>query len=186
MWGDHGWHLGDHGQWAKHSNFEQATRSPLIIVDPDSKKDIVNSSPTESVDIFPTLTELTKIDAPDNLQGVSLVPLLNGKSKKVKNFAVSQYPRGRVMGYAIRDDRYRYVAWYKDRDFPKENDIIIKELYDYKNDPEETVNIVGLQRDLSEEFQIKLNEFLDKQSLEKKLFKATQPQQKSLNNFIYY
>lgn len=183
LWGDHGWHLGDHGQWAKHSNFEQATRSPLIIVDPDSKKDIVNSSPTESVDIFPTLTELTKIDAPDNLQGVSLVPLLNGKSKKVKNFAVSQYPRGRVMGYAIRDDRYRYVAWYKDRDFPKENDIIIKELYDYKNDPEETVNIVGLQRDLSEEFQIKLNEFLDKQSLEKKLFKATQPQQKSLNNF---
>ena len=38
LWGDHGWHLGDHGQWAKHSNFEQATRSPLIIVDPDSKK----------------------------------------------------------------------------------------------------------------------------------------------------
>ena len=61
------------------------------------------------------------------------------------------------MGYAIRDDRYRYVAWYKDRDLPKEKDIIIKELYDYKNDPEETVNIVGLQRDLSEEFQITLN-----------------------------
>ena len=57
------------------------------------------------------------------------MPLLNGKLKKVKNFAVSQYPRGRVMGYAIRGDRYRYVAWYKNRDLPKEKDIIIKELY---------------------------------------------------------
>ena len=178
LWGDHGWHLGDHGQWAKHSNFEQATRSPLIIVDPDSKMNSTNSSPTESIDIFPTLMELSEIQAPDNLQGISLVPLLKGKSKKVKNYAISQYPRGKVMGYAIRNERYRYVAWYKNRDLPKEKDIIIKELYDYKNDPDETVNIVGIERDLSEEFQIILNDFLNKQSLEKKLFKATQIPQK--------
>ena len=179
LWGDHGWHLGDHGQWAKHSNFEQATRSPLIIVDPDSKMNNTNSSPTESIDIFPTLMELSEIQAPDNLQGVSLVPLLKGKSKKVKNFAISQYPRGRVMGYAIRNERYRYVAWYKNRDLPKEEDIIIKELYDYKNDPDETVNIVGIERDLSEEFQIILNNFLNKQSLEKKIFKLSQSPQKT-------
>ena len=178
LWGDHGWHLGDHGQWAKHSNFEQATRSPLIIVDPDSKMNSTNSSPTESIDIFPTLMELSEIQAPDNLQGISLVPLLKGKSKKVKNYAISQYPRGSVMGYAIRNERYRYVAWYKNRDLPKEKDIIIKELYDYKNDLDETVNIVGIERDLSEEFQIILNDFLNKQSLEKKLFKATQIPQK--------
>ena len=84
LWGDHGWHLGDHGQWAKHSNFEQATRSPLIIVDPDSKKNITNASPTESLDIFPTLVELTDFEIPDNLQGISLVPLLKEKSKKLK------------------------------------------------------------------------------------------------------
>ena len=84
-------------------------------MDPDSKKNITNASPTESVDIFPTLLELTDIERPDNLQGISLVPLLKDKSKKVKNFAVSQYPRGKVMGYALRNERYRYVAWYKDR-----------------------------------------------------------------------
>ena len=174
LWGDHGWHLGDHGQWAKHSNFEQATRSPLIIVDPKTKKNNFNSSPTEFIDVFPTLVELSDLKAPDNLQGKSLVPILTGKSKKVKEYAVSQYPRGKAMGYALRNDRYRYVAWYKNRNSIKEQDIIIKELYDYKNDPEETVNIVGIERELAEDFQSYLNDFFDQQSQEKKIFKASQ------------
>ena len=55
------------------------------------------------------------------------------------------------MGYALRNGRYRYVAWYKNRNSIKEQDIIIKELYDYKNDPEETVNIVGIERVLAQE-----------------------------------
>jgi arylsulfatase A-like enzyme/GH35 family endo-1,4-beta-xylanase len=174
LWGDHGWHLGDHGQWAKHSNFEQATRSPLIIVDSKTKKNNFNSSPTEFIDVFPTLVELSGLKTPDNLQGKSLVPILNGKSKKVKDYAVSQYPRGKAMGYALRDGRYRYVAWYKNRNSIKEQDIIIKELYDYKNDPEETVNIVGIERALAQEFQSSLNNFFDQQTLEKKKFKASQ------------
>ena len=111
LWGDHGWHLGDHGQWAKHSNFEQATRSPLIIVDPETKKNNFNSSPTEFIDVFPTLVELSGLKSPDHLQGKSLVTLLNGKSK-VKDYAISQYPRGNVMGYALRNDRYRYCLLY--------------------------------------------------------------------------
>ena len=86
LWGDHGWHLGDHGQWAKHSNFEQATRSPLIIVDSKTKRNNFNSSPTEFIDVFPTLVELSGLNTPDNLQGKSLVPILNGKSKKVKTY----------------------------------------------------------------------------------------------------
>ena len=174
LWGDHGWHLGDHGQWAKHSNFEQATRSPLIIVDPKTKRNNFNSSPTEFIDVFPTLVELSGLQTPDNLQGKSLVPILNGKSKKVKDYAVSQYPRGKAMGYALRNGRYRYVAWYKNRNSIKEQDIIIKELYDYKNDPEETVNIVGIERALAQEFQSSLNNFFDQQTIEKKKFKASQ------------
>ena len=180
LWGDHGWHLGDHGQWAKHSNFEQATRSPLIIVDPKTKKNNFNSSPTEFIDVFPTLVELSELKSPDNLQGTSLVPILTGKSKKVKEYAISQYPRGKAMGYALRNDRYRYVAWYKNRNSIKEQDIIIKELYDYKNDPEETVNMVGIERELAEEFQSYLNNFFDQQSEEKKIFKSTQNIQTSV------
>ena len=98
LWGDHGWHLGDHGQWAKHSNFEQATRAPLIIVDPDTKSSNFSASPVEFIDVFPTLVELTGHDLPESLQGSSLSPILKGKSKRVKDFAVSQYPRGNVMG----------------------------------------------------------------------------------------
>ena len=178
LWGDHGWHLGDHGQWAKHSNFEQATRSPLIIVDPETKKNNFNSSPTEFIDVFPTLVELSGLKSPDHLQGKSLVTLLNGKSK-VKDYAISQYPRGNVMGYALRNDRYRYVAWYKNRYSINEQDIIIKELYDYKSDPDETVNIVGIERALAEEFQSSLNNFFEKQSNEKNKFKATQKIERS-------
>jgi arylsulfatase A-like enzyme len=59
IWGDHGWHLGDHGLWNKHSNFEQATRSPLVILDPRVNKKIQIKSPTEFVDIFPTLCAAT-------------------------------------------------------------------------------------------------------------------------------
>ena len=178
LWGDHGWHLGDHGQWAKHSNFEQATRSPLIIVDPETKKNNFNSSPTEFIDVFPTLVELSGLKSPDHLQGKSLVTLLNGKSK-VKDYAISQYPRGNVMGYALRNDRYRYVAWYKNRYSINEQDIIIKELYDYKSDPDETVNIVGIERALAEEFQSSLNNFFEKQSNEKNKFKVTQKVERS-------
>ncbi len=180
LWGDHGWHLGDHGQWAKHSNFEQATRSPLIIVDPDTKSNNFSSSPVEFIDVFPTLTELTGLDIPESLQGSSLLPILKGKSKRIKDYAVSQYPRGNVMGYALRNERYRYVAWYKNRSTVEE-DVIIKELYDYKNDPNETVNIVGIERELSQQFQETLNTFLDNQTKEKIKFKLTQNISKSNN-----
>ena len=72
LWGDHGWHLGDHSLWNKHSNFEQATRSPLLIRVPNQKNQVRVSSPTEFVDIFPTLCELTGVKTLSALQGKSL------------------------------------------------------------------------------------------------------------------
>ena len=83
------------------------------------------------------------------------------------------------MGYALRNDRYRYVAWYKNRYSINEQDIIIKELYDYKSDPDETVNIVGIERALADEFQSSLNIFFENQSNEKNKFKATQKIERS-------
>jgi arylsulfatase A-like enzyme/GH35 family endo-1,4-beta-xylanase len=176
LWGDHGWHLGDHGLWNKHSNFEQATRSPLIVVDADMENAILNDSPIEFVDIFPTLCDLVGLPTPEILQGKSLKPILLGKKKKVKQFAMSQYPRGKIMGYALRDDRYRYVAWYRDSKgkHPIETDILAKELYDYKKDPLETANIVAVNSDLAIEFQEILNNFLYEQTTQKRAFKKTQ------------
>lgn len=174
LWGDHGWHLGDHGIWCKHSNFEQATQSPLIIIDPSIKGNIKNDSPTEFVDIFPTLTELAKIPSPEGLDGTSLVPILTNKAESVKEFAISQYPRGRngdTMGYSLRTDQYRYTEWHKnnyksDQKYDKKN-IIAAELYDYENDPLETNNFVDDKeyKAITKELANKLSNFLKKQEI---------------------
>ncbi len=144
LWGDHGWHLGDHNMWCKHTNYEQATRAPLIF-SYDSKLKGATQSPTEFVDVYPTLCDLAGIPAPKNLDGVDLVPLMEHKVKSVKEYAVSQFPRGNKMGYAFRDNRYRYVVWVKDFTSEKPfNDSLVadEELYDYVTDPKETRSLI--------------------------------------------
>ncbi|MCK5782433.1 MAG: sulfatase-like hydrolase/transferase, partial [Flavobacteriales bacterium] len=147
LWGDHGWHLGDHSLWNKHTNFEQATRSPMIIVDPSINKKIVVNSPTEFIDIYPTLCDLAGISSPKNLAGVSLKPLINGETKRVKEFAVSEITRGKIIGYSLRSDRYRYTAWVGEDPINtkklSENKIIGEELYDYKVDPLERKSYIN-------------------------------------------
>jgi arylsulfatase A-like enzyme len=168
LWGDHGWHLGDHAMWAKHSNFEQATRSPLIIVDPSLPGKKYITSPVEFVDIFPTVCELAEVPVPDNLDGISLTPLLRGEKDKVKNFAVSQYRRdGNKEGYTIRTERYRYTEWvdinYREGLIPYgENIVIGKELYDYRMDPRETVSLIydSSYREVMDTLKTWLSDFL--------------------------
>jgi arylsulfatase A-like enzyme len=160
LWGDHGWHLGDHNLWCKHTNFEQATRSPLIISAPGIKP-TKTSSPSEFVDVFPTLCDLAGVSIPTNLDGKSLVPVMKNPKAKVKEFSVSQYPRstnsvektrlgyaeGNFMGYSIRNERYRFTMWLKDgfrsdKVYTKEL-VVATELYDYQKDPLEKVNVVN-------------------------------------------
>ncbi|MDO5980027.1 sulfatase [Flavivirga spongiicola] len=148
LWGDHGWHLGDHSMWNKHSNFEQATRSPLIISAPYLNNATLKvSSPTEFLDIFPTLCELSGVDIPEELDGKSLFPIMNGAKKEVKKYAVSQYPRGDNTGYSFRTGSYRYTVWIgnnkKSTDVITLDDIVAQELYDYSVDPLETSNFFG-------------------------------------------
>lgn len=155
LWGDHGWHLGDHGIWCKHTNFEQATRAPLIVAAPGYNGGQKAAGLTEFVDVFPTLTDLAGLKTPEKLAGKSLVPILKNPAATVKPFAQSQYPRrnsdvaptsdGHLMGYAIRTDRYRYVAWFAEdftskRVSPTARPVAV-ELYDYQQDPNETRNV---------------------------------------------
>jgi len=152
FWGDHGWHLGDHGIWCKHTNFEQATRVPMIIVDP--RESYVHgktaSSLAEFVDIFPTLCELASIPVPETLEGQSLVAVMKNSELQVKPFAVSQFPRDidgkEIMGYAFRTHRFRYIEWMDNRfrEGGKLGPIVATELYDYEKDPLETRNGVEL------------------------------------------
>jgi arylsulfatase A-like enzyme len=158
LWGDHGWHLGDHDLWNKHTVFEQATRAPLIIAAPDLKGGKTNSQ-TEFVDVFPTVCNLAGLPIPNQLDGKSLKPLMLNNKASVKEFSVSQYPRklkkeevkklgyekGNLMGYTLRTGRYRYTIWMNDftskQAFDKSK-VYATELYDYENDPLEKVNVI--------------------------------------------
>ncbi|MEP4095821.1 sulfatase-like hydrolase/transferase [Reichenbachiella sp.] len=162
LWGDHGWHLGDHGLWAKHSNFEQAVRSPLLIYAPHhGLANNVTEAPVEFVDIFPTLCDLAEIDKPMNLSGESLIETMTNPDHRVREAALAQYPRTnggkRHMGYTLRDERYRYTKWiqmnyYEGLRYGPTHAI---ELYDYQNDPNETINIAEdpAKSDLVEAFE---------------------------------
>lgn len=167
LWGDHGWHLGDHGIWCKHSNFEQATRAPLIFSAPDTKRGIKNSSPVEFVDIYPTLCDLAGIEIPAFTDGKSLKPIMTGDKEKVKDFAISQYPRGNNrMGYSLRNERYRYTAWfqieYRKGEKASPEKLIGEELYDYQKDALETKNLADEKSysDVRKDLARKLNSFL--------------------------
>lgn len=141
LWGDHGWHLGDHGMWCKHTNYEQATRAPLIIVAPGKPAGRRTAALTEFVDIYPTLCDLAGVEKPFHLQGESLVGTMEQDPPSTpEQMAFQVYPRsnkahGPLLGQTVRTDRYRYVEWQK-----KDGSIVARELYDMQLDPEETKN----------------------------------------------
>ncbi|MCK4957903.1 MAG: sulfatase [Planctomycetes bacterium] len=140
LWGDHGWHLGDHNLWGKHTNLEQAARSPLIIAAPDFGKPGKTNSPTGFLDIFPTLCDLADLPTPEELQGKSLTPLMKNPRSSVRKGIVTLFRRGAI-GYAYRNKRYRYIEWVKNIE-----GTVALELYDYKTDPMETVNLATDER----------------------------------------
>jgi len=164
LWGDHGWHLGEHGHWGKSTNYEDATRAPLIISAPGIGQGVRTSSLSEFLDIYPTLCELAGLPKPSHLQGKSLIPIMRNSKTQLHEAAVSQCSTvdsqmspqlvgGRIdeaaaidshMGWTLRTPRYRYVEWREakltgnERVFGSEQ--LGVELYDYEKDPLETEN----------------------------------------------
>lgn len=160
LWGDHGYHLGDHGMWTKHTNYEQATRIPLIFVVPGlTRPGSATRALAETVDIFPTLVELAGLPVPPTAQpldGLSLVPVLKQPSALVKDHVSHVYPRGRRLGRAVRTPRYRLVQW---KPFGAPDSEAEYELYDYQADPWETVNLAADHPELV----ARLKVYLDRQ-----------------------
>lgn len=135
FWGDHGWHLGEHHRWHKRSLFEESMRAPLIIAAPGRKGNGQGCrSLVEFVDIYPTVAELAGLAPPANLEGQSLVPLLDNPRLPWKSaaFSVITAPNG-ITGRGVVNDRYRYIRWTGPH--PDE------ELYDHRRDPREYTNL---------------------------------------------
>lgn len=141
VFGDHGWHLNNHGLWHKQTVFEKATRSPLIVSVPGQKRKGTRCTRlVEFVDIYPTLADVAGLKAPANLEGQSFRPQLDNPSAPGKSAALSQYPRNhegkRLMGYSLRTERYRYTEWR----VIGTSEVLGRELYDYQQDPQESRN----------------------------------------------
>jgi iduronate 2-sulfatase len=146
LWGDHGWHLGDQGMWSKSTNFERATRAPLIVADPRAKS---HGRPTaalvETVDIFPSLCELSGLPVPEGIEGTSFTPLLENPGADWKTAVFSQYNRedesgNLVMGYSIRTRTHRYTEWVRGW---QGREVLARELYAYDGERDERVNLAG-------------------------------------------
>ena len=187
VWGDHGWHLGDMGIWGKATNYEIATRVPLIVWTPEMKaRGESTSALVELIDLYPTLCELADLPRPGHLSGKSLVPLLDEPKRQWSKHAISQFPNpalrewaanplspgmrqtffgplieeveskiikqqgnswdrkffeNHLMGYSLRTEAYRLVAWLDYRDL--DANPVFLELYDQKADPDETRNVAS-------------------------------------------
>jgi arylsulfatase A-like enzyme len=142
LWGDHGYHLGENGIYTKMTNFELATRVPLVVSAPgQTSAGKRTQAIVELVDLYPTLAELCGLPLPEHLEGTSFAPVLADPSRAWKPAAFSQYlRRGKegIMGRSIRTDRWRYTEWVDPQQQPAGS-----ELYDHQSDPAEMVNIVG-------------------------------------------
>ena len=138
VWGDHGYHLGEHGLWAKTTNYEADTRVPLIVVTPDGRsKGVRTTALVELLDLYPTLLELCGLPAVKGLEGQSLAPNLGNADAPGRAAAFSQFPRpwiyrdhADVMGYSVRTATHRYIEW---RRFGT-SEVIARELYAYTGD----------------------------------------------------
>jgi len=155
--GDHGFSLGEHGLWVKHSPFDVATRTPLIVKLPTTLTETsttgllsstlsTRSEPTpnlkpgvgtaeglvEFVDIFPTVLELLGKPKLPQLQGDSFVSQLIDVSAPGK---VAVFPRWHAAD-VIKTDRYAMTEW-----FDQQGQVTARMLFDHLNDPKETINL---------------------------------------------
>jgi iduronate 2-sulfatase len=134
LWGDHGWHLGEKGMWAKGTLFDVSARAPLVIVDP-RKTTAGRACPrtVQFVDIYPTLVELCGLAAPPGLEGTSLVPLLDDPSAAWDKPAFTLVAREDWLARSVRTERWCYTEWDEGRRGV--------ELYDLEADPRESRNL---------------------------------------------
>lgn len=135
LWGDHGWSLGEHSHWGKHTCFNNAVQTPLIVRVPGGLQGAKTDALTEFVDIYPTLCELAGLALPPHLQGRSLAPVLKDPDAQVNDYLFARWNNGET----VVSKRFNYTEYRN----PKTGKVISSMLYDRLNDPAENVNVVN-------------------------------------------
>lgn len=134
LWSDHGWHLGEKLHWRKFALWQEATHNPMIIVAPNvTKPGMRCEHPVSLIDIYPTLVDLCDLTAREELEGVSLMPLLKDPATPWNRPALTTYGRN---NHSVRSHRWRYIR-YSDG---------AEELYDHYNDELEWTNLLWSAR----------------------------------------
>ena len=139
FWSDHGYFLGEHGFWCKHSTFEEAVKIPFIISSPNHIKNKTTASFTELVDVYPTLCNIANIEAPSYLQGESLIPVLENPSTILKTEVYTRYKQGE----AVIDKDFSYTEFYEGEKY------LGNMLYDNLNDNKQNTDISKLSSNKS-------------------------------------
>lgn len=154
---DHGYHLGDHFLWGKVTLFDIGAKVPFIVRAPGvSKAGATSEAMVELIDVYPTLADLAGLPAPEHLQGASLRPLLGHPDRRgMKKYAYSVVSRGPKLGYALRNQNWRYGKWPDG-----------EELYNLRNDPQEKKNLAQKEH-LKERLEAFRKVLADKQKLVK-------------------
>lgn len=146
VWGDHGWHLGEHDFWGKHNTLHNAIRIPLIIKVPGMTTGQRSDSLVAGIDIFPTLCALAGIDAPQSVQGKSFETLFENPKNQINDVV---YTRFRAAD-AVVTDRFTYSRFENGEEM----------LFDLLNDPQENRNVAGnpKYKESLEDMRSKLNQ----------------------------
>ncbi|MGI9551396.1 MAG: sulfatase, partial [Aurantibacter sp.] len=148
IWGDHGWHLGDQRVWGKHTLFENALKSTLIIKSPLQKhKNKLIENIVESVDIYPTLLELCNIPLNHKIDGESFAGMMFEGDVKKDDVAYGYFKQG----ITLRTKKYRLTKYFREEE-PS------VELYDHSSGAKEQSNIADQDPQLVEKLLLLLEE----------------------------
>lgn len=146
LFSDHGWHLGEKKHWGKAALWEQTTNVPLIVVGPGIPKGVMSGAPVELLSLYPTILDLARVEAPDHLEGASLLPLLEDAEANWSHAAVTTFSEH----HAIRTERFRYIRYVDGSE----------ELYDHENDPNEWDNLALTNHPKLPELRTRLDQIL--------------------------